>query len=109
MRRPLLSGIMYVGEEASRKGDNVERNVRDEVRDEVLIGLVYRARTDLEFKRNVYTALDRLLIDEYRYNLTEAELEICRAFWRDTLHLTEEELDHRLREIADPAGPVEGI
>ncbi len=86
----------------------MERNEHDEVRDEVLMGLVYRARTDPEFKRNVHAAFDRLLIDEYRYDLTEEQLKICRDFWRNTLDLTEEELDQRLRDL-DPAGPVRGI
>lgn len=84
--------------EAPKKGDDVEEPVRDEV----LMGLVYRARTDPEFKRNIRAALDRLLIDEYRYDLTEEELAMCRDFWSQTVGLTDEELDERLAALADP-------
>ena len=75
-------------------------------RDEVLMGLVYRARTDPEFKRNARNALDRLLIDVYRYDLTEEELAACREFHAQTVGLTDEQLDQKL---ADAAGPAEGI
>ena len=39
--------------------------MQEPVRDEVLMGLVYRARTDPEFRRNARNALDRLLVDVY--------------------------------------------
>ncbi len=80
--------------------------MQESVRDEVLMGLVYRARTDPEFRRNARNALDRLLIDVYRYDLTEEELAACREFHARTVDLTDEELD---KELADAAGPAEGI
>jgi hypothetical protein len=76
--------------------------VEDRVRDEVLMGLVYRARTDQEFKRNVRAALDRLLIDKYHYDLNEEELEAIREFWCETMNLTDRQLDERLGSHADP-------
>jgi hypothetical protein len=98
-----------MSKEVLRKGGNVDGGWERDVRDEVLMGLVYRARTDQEFKRNVRAALDKLLIDEYGYDLTEAELQLCREFWSESLSLSEEELDRRLRELADPIGPIRGI
>jgi hypothetical protein len=89
---------MYAGEEASEKGGDVQESVRDEV----IMGLVYRARNDPEFKRNVRAALDRLLIKEYHYDLTEEELELCRDFWCQAHDMTDEELDERLASLADP-------
>jgi hypothetical protein len=80
------------------------------IRDEVLMGLVYRARTDLEFRRSFLSAVDRVLLNEYRYDLTEEELEACRDFWCETVGLNEEQLNHRLAELADPIDrPTEGI
>ncbi len=79
------------------------------VRDEVLMGLVYRARTDPEFKRNFRSAVDRVLLNEYRYDLTEEELEACRDFWCETVGMNEEQLDRRLGELADPIAPKRGI
>jgi hypothetical protein len=93
---------MYSDEEASRKGGNMQEPVRDEV----LMGLVNRARTDPEFRRNARHALDRLLVDVYRYDLTEEELAACREFHARTVRLTEDQLD---QELADAAGPAEGI
>ncbi len=95
---------MYSGEEASEKGDDVE----DSVRDEVLMGLVYRARTDPEFKRSFRSAVDRVLLNEYRYDLTEEELKMCRDFWCQTVGLTDRELDEKLAELASPSR-TEGI
>jgi hypothetical protein len=89
---------MCVGAKQSGKGGDVEEHVRDEV----LMGLVYRARTDPEFKRNVRAALDRLLIDVYRYDLTEEELKLCRDFWCKTLDFTDYQLDEELASYADP-------
>jgi hypothetical protein len=96
---------MCGNEEAFEKGGKVERPVRDEV----LMGLVYRARTDVEFKRNVRSALDRVLLSEYRYDLTEEELEACRAFWCETVDMNEEQLDDKLGQLADPLEPKRGI
>jgi hypothetical protein len=79
----------------------------DDVRDEVLMGLVYRARTDPEFKRRARRDLEGALW-EYRYQLTEEELRACRQFHADTQHLTNEELDQRLAGLADPIG-IRGI
>lgn len=79
------------------------------VRDEVLMGLVYRARTDPEFRRSVRSALDKVLTEEYRYELTEEELEVCRDFWCETVGMNEQQLDYRLGELADPISPAEGI
>ena len=75
------------------------------------MGLVYRARTDDEFRRNARAALDRLLNDVYGYDLNEAELQLCRTFWCNTVDLSEEELDRELSELADPiTGPFpEGV
>ena len=84
--------------------------MEDPIRDEVLMGLVYRARTDLEFRRSFRSAVDRVLLNEYRYDLTEEELEACRDFWCETVGLSEVQLDHRLAELADPIDrPTEGI
>src|SRR5829696_5329606 len=102
MRRAAPTGIMYTGREESRNGGNVERPVRDEV----LMGLVYRARTDPEFKRSFRSAVDRVLLNEYRYDLTEEELEACRAFWCEIVGMNEEQLDYRLGELADPMEPT---
>ncbi len=76
--------------------------MQEPVRDEVLMGLVYRARTDPEFKRNARNALDRLLIDVYRYDLTEEELALCREFYAETVGMTDHQLDERLAVLADP-------
>ncbi len=96
---------MYTDMEESRNGGNVDRPVRDEV----LMGLVYRARTDPQFKRNLRSAVDRVLLSEYRYDLTEEELEACRAFWCETVGMNEEQLDDKLGELADPIEPTRGI
>ena len=79
------------------------------VRDEVLMGLVYRARTDVEFRRSFRSAVDRVLLNEYRYDLTEEELEACRDFWCEIVGVTEEQLDYRLAKLADPLEPTRGI
>jgi hypothetical protein len=71
--------------------------------------LVYRARSDLEFKRSFRSAVDRVLLNEYRYDLTEEELEACRDFWCDTAGMNEEQLDRKLAELADPIEPTRGI
>ena len=73
------------------------------VRDEVLMGLVYRARTDVEFRRSFRSAVDRVLLNEYRYDLT------CRDFWCEIVGMTEEQLDYRLAKLADPLEPTRGI
>lgn len=93
------------GSEERRNGGSLEGPIRDEV----LMGLVYRARTDLEFKRSFRSAVDRVLLDEYRYDLNEEELEACRAFWCETIGMTEERLDRRLAKLADPIEPTRGI
>jgi hypothetical protein len=112
LRVPVWGATVYAawhhvhGSEESGNGGNVEGPIRDEV----LMGLVYRARTDLEFRRSFRSAVDRVLLNEYRYDLTEEELEACRAFWCETVGMNEEQLDHRLAELADPIDrPTEGI
>ena len=77
----------------------------DNVRDEVLIGLVYRARTDPEFKRQARYDIEGAL-REYRYDLTEAELDACRKFYEETQDMTDEELDQRLAGLT---GPIRGL
>ncbi len=90
--------IQNTGRERYRKGDNMQE---DNVRDEVLMGLVYRARTDPEFKRQARYDIEGAL-SEYRYDLTEAELDACRMFHEETQNMTDEELDQRLAGLADP-------
>ena len=78
-------------------------------KDEVLMSLVYRARWDPKFKRRARADLEGTLIDDYRYELTEEELEACRRFWELTEgppRLSDEELDEMLATFADPITDV---
>lgn len=65
------------------------------------MGLVYRARTDPEFKRQARYDIEGAL-REYRYDLTEAELDACRNFHERTQGMTDEQLDQELAGLADP-------
>ena len=82
----------------AREGSVVEEGIRDEV----LMGLVYRARTDRLFRRKAVEDLEATLITQYHYDLTEEELEACRAFHRDVAGLNDAELDERLASYAEP-------
>jgi hypothetical protein len=80
--------------------------MEDDVRkDEVLMSLVYRARWDPKFKRRARADLEGTLIDDYRYELSDEELEACRRFWEvieGPPRLSDEELDKKLATLADP-------
>jgi hypothetical protein len=76
--------------------------VEADVREEVLMGLVYRARTDPEFKHKAKNDLEGTLIREYQYNLTQAELDLCGQFRGIVADMTEEQLDQELARRADP-------
>jgi hypothetical protein len=75
----------------------------DNVRDEVLMGLVSRAITDPEFKRRARRDVEGALW-EYRYQLTDEELEVCKEFFQGTKDLTNEELDRRLAQLSSERG-----
>jgi hypothetical protein len=75
----------------------------DNVRDEVLMGLVSRAITDPEFKRRARRDVEEALW-EYRYQLTDEELEVCKEFFQGTKDLTNEELDRRLAQLSSERG-----
>lgn len=104
VRRPAEAGIMCATGGRLKKGDKVENSRLDEV----LMGLVYRARTDPAFKYAVRNSnpdrLEQVLRREYRYDLTEDELERCKLFARMAADegWSEEELDARLQDYADP-------
>lgn len=69
------------------------------IRDEVLVDLVDRARTDPEFKRKARMDLDGTL-SEYGYELTREELAAAKEFHRRTQGMSDAELN---RALARPA------
>jgi hypothetical protein len=69
------------------------------IRDEVLVDLVDRARTDPEFKRKARINLDGTL-SEYGYELTREELAAAKEFHRRTQGMSDAELN---RALAGPA------
>jgi hypothetical protein len=69
------------------------------IRDEVLVDLVDRARTDPEFKRKARMDLDGTL-SEYGYELTREELAAAKEFHRRTQGMSDAELNQAL------AGPA---
>jgi hypothetical protein len=69
------------------------------IRDEVLVDLVDRARTDPEFKRKARINLDGAL-SEYGYELTREELAAAKEFHRRTQGMSDAELN---RALAGPA------
>jgi hypothetical protein len=69
------------------------------IRDEVLVDLVDRARTDPEFKRKARIDLDGTL-SEYGYELTREELAAAKEFHRRTQGMSDAELN---RALAGPA------
>jgi hypothetical protein len=68
-------------------------------RDEVLVDLVDRARTDPEFKRKARINLDGTL-SEYGYELTREELAAAKEFHRRTQGMSDAEVN---RALAGPA------
>ena len=69
------------------------------IRDEVLVDLVDRTRTDPEFKRKARVDLDGTL-SEYGYELTREELAAAKEFHRRTQGMSDAELN---RALAGPA------
>lgn len=76
------------------------------LRNEVLTGLVYRARTDSAFRSAARNSdperLEQILVGEYRYELNSDELELCKNFARLAVEWSEQELDEQLAVLADP-------
>ncbi len=85
----------------------MEDNVRT---DEVLMGLVYRARWDEDFRRAAHENPENALA-EYHYHLTDAEMAAVMGFYEDVKDLSDEELNERLAREADPitGGLTEGV
>lgn len=85
----------------------MEDNVRT---DEVLMGLVYRARWDEDFRRAAHENPEETL-GQYRYHLTDEEMAAVMGFYEQVKDLTDEELNERLAQEADPitGGLVEGV
>ncbi len=69
------------------------------IRDEVLMDLVDRVRTDPEFTRRARADLEGTL-SEYGYKLTEEELAAAKEFHRRTRGMSDARL---IQELAGPA------
>jgi hypothetical protein len=69
--------------------------------DEMLMGLVYRARWDERFRKKAHKN-PREALDTYRYKLTEAEMEAVIDFHAQVANLSDRELKKRLAAEADP-------
>jgi hypothetical protein len=69
--------------------------------DEMLMGLVYRARWDERFRREVHKN-PREALAGYSYYLTEAEMEAVIDFHRQVENLSDDDLKNRLAAEADP-------
>ena len=69
--------------------------------DEMLMGLVYRARWDEEFRRAAHRNPDAALA-EYSYRLTEAEMAAVMGFYQQVKDLSDRELNDELASRADP-------
>ena len=69
------------------------------IRDEALVGLVNRLRTDPEFKRRARTDLEGTL-SEYGYELTREELSAAKEFHRRTREMSDAQF---IKALAGPA------
>jgi hypothetical protein len=69
--------------------------------DEMLMGLVYRARWDERFRKEAHEN-PREALAEYSYYLTEAEMEAVIKFHREVENLSDDDLKNRLAAVADP-------
>jgi hypothetical protein len=69
--------------------------------DEMLMGLVYRARWDERFRKEAHEN-PREALARYSYYLTEAEMDAVMAFYNDVKDLSDAELNERLAGLADP-------
>jgi hypothetical protein len=69
------------------------------IRDEVLVDLIKRLRTDPEFKRRARADLEATL-SEYGYELTGEELAVAEEFHRRTTGISEARL---IQMLAGPA------
>ena len=69
--------------------------------DEMLMGLVYRARWDERFRKEAHEN-PREALARYSYYLTEAEMDAVMAFYNDVKDLSDAELNERLTRLADP-------
>ena len=69
--------------------------------DEMLMGLVYRARWDEQFRKEIHEN-PRAALAGYGYYLTEAEMDAVMAFYNDVKDLSDAELNERLAGLADP-------
>jgi hypothetical protein len=69
--------------------------------DEMIMGLVYRARWDEQFRKNAHENPEETLA-EYRYHLTDTEMAAVMAFYNDVKDLSDAELNERLAGLADP-------
>jgi hypothetical protein len=68
--------------------------------DEMLMGLVYRARWDEQFRKKVHKN-PREALAEYSYYLTEAEMDAVMAFYNEVKDLSDAELNKKLAGLAD--------
>jgi len=93
---------MYSGKGEFRKGGDVEDNDRHDM---MLMGLVYRARWDEDFRRAAHENPEETLA-QYRYQLTDSEMAAVMAFYEDVKDLTDEDLN---RELANRAGPLSAM
>ena len=69
--------------------------------DEMLMGLVYRARWDEQFRKEAQEN-PREALARYSYYLTEAEMDAVIDFHRQVENLTDDDLKNRLAAEADP-------
>jgi hypothetical protein len=69
--------------------------------DEMIMGLVYRARWDERFRKEFHEN-PREALATYSYYLTEAEMDAVMAFYNDVKDLSDAELNERLAGLADP-------
>ncbi len=69
--------------------------------DEMLMGLVYRARWDEQFRKEAYKN-PREALATYSYYLTEAEMEAVIDFHSQLGNISDDELKNRLAAEADP-------
>jgi hypothetical protein len=70
--------------------------VEDDVqKEEMLWGLVYRARWDEEFRHGMHKNPEETLA-EYRYHLTDEEMAAVKAYHEEVIGMSDEELNERL-------------
>ena len=69
--------------------------------DEMIMGLVYRARWDEQFRENAHQN-PRVALSAYGYHLTDTEMDAVMAFYNDVKNLSDADLNERLAGLADP-------